>query len=304
MLSAAAATSILSLSGTHAFAASGANGQALDSPGFLSGNNVQAPVEVPVNVCGNSANAAAAGNPAFGNTCGSSSHSSHSSHSSQSSHSGSHSAPRSAPPRSAESAPKAAPRGNSESANSPATPSRSSRSDTPARSASGSAAQGDTTRSPGVGAGNNAKAPVDAPVKACGNTVGIVAALSPVTGNRCGAGHHSHRDPHPAEPPAAGKPPVTPPGTPVPRPRAATPEDPARPGGPADPRSPEVSSATDPHHVPQGRHARRPVAMETPHDLLAATGTDAALLGAAGASAGLLLGGAILYRRGRASSRR
>ncbi|MEU1157427.1 chaplin, partial [Streptomyces sp. NPDC005918] len=71
MLSAAAATSILSLSGTHAFAASEANGQALDSPGFLSGNSVSAPVDVPVNACGNSVDAAAGLNPAFGNSCAS-----------------------------------------------------------------------------------------------------------------------------------------------------------------------------------------------------------------------------------------
>ncbi|GLW02319.1 hypothetical protein Slala05_59490 [Streptomyces lavendulae subsp. lavendulae] len=35
----------------------------------LSGNLVQVPVHVPVNVCGNTVNVIALLNPAFGNTC-------------------------------------------------------------------------------------------------------------------------------------------------------------------------------------------------------------------------------------------
>jgi LPXTG-motif cell wall-anchored protein len=69
MLSAAAVTSILSLSGASAFADSEAKGQAQDSPGVLAGNTVQAPLDVPVNACGNTANVAAGLNPAFGNKC-------------------------------------------------------------------------------------------------------------------------------------------------------------------------------------------------------------------------------------------
>ncbi|MEV0318831.1 chaplin [Streptomyces sp. NPDC050658] len=68
MLTAAAATGILSLSGGGAFAAD-ADGSAADSPGILSGNSVQAPLEVPVNACGNTADAAAALNPTTGNSC-------------------------------------------------------------------------------------------------------------------------------------------------------------------------------------------------------------------------------------------
>ncbi|WP_239146181.1 chaplin family protein [Streptomyces sp. SID10815] len=66
---AAAATGILSLSGTSAFADSTANGTSSDSPGVLSGNTVQAPVEVEANVCGNTVNGVAALNSSFGNTC-------------------------------------------------------------------------------------------------------------------------------------------------------------------------------------------------------------------------------------------
>ncbi|NEB44580.1 chaplin, partial [Streptomyces sp. SID339] len=195
MLSAAAATSILSLSGASAFAAGGANGQASGSPGFLSGNNVQAPVEVPVNVCGNSVNGAGAGNPAFGNSCGSSSHA----------HGHTHSGPGAS--RSVPSAPKAASHTTDDSAR--------------PTGSTGSSAVGDAARSPGVLAGNNAKAPADVPVNACGNTTDVVAGLSPAMGNGCnaeaGAGtpshHHGqhhpgrHQDPH-RQPPSGVVPPA------------------------------------------------------------------------------------------------
>lgn len=67
MLTAAAATSILSLPGGHAFAAD-ADAAAVGSPGVLSGNTVSAPITVPVNVSGNSVNGVSALNPTFGNT--------------------------------------------------------------------------------------------------------------------------------------------------------------------------------------------------------------------------------------------
>ncbi|MFI0975489.1 chaplin [Streptomyces sp. NPDC021093] len=44
-----------------------ANGKATNSPGVGSGNLVQAPVHVPVNATGNSANVIGVLNPAFGN---------------------------------------------------------------------------------------------------------------------------------------------------------------------------------------------------------------------------------------------
>jgi hypothetical protein len=47
----------------------GAIGGAKNSPGAISGNVVQVPVDVPVNLCGNSVNIVGLLNPAFGNTC-------------------------------------------------------------------------------------------------------------------------------------------------------------------------------------------------------------------------------------------
>jgi hypothetical protein len=50
-----------------ASADAGANGGALNSPGVVSGNNVQAPVHVPVNVSGNTVSVIGLLNPAVGN---------------------------------------------------------------------------------------------------------------------------------------------------------------------------------------------------------------------------------------------
>ncbi|MEU0303201.1 MULTISPECIES: chaplin ChpH [unclassified Streptomyces] len=66
----AAATGGLVLAGAGmASADAGAQAAAIGSPGVLSGNVVQVPVHVPVNVCGNTINVIGLLNPAFGNTC-------------------------------------------------------------------------------------------------------------------------------------------------------------------------------------------------------------------------------------------
>ncbi|KOG14723.1 chaplin [Streptomyces wedmorensis] len=52
-----------------AFADADAHGVAIGSPGVLSGNVVQVPIHVPINVCGNSVNVIGALNPAAFNTC-------------------------------------------------------------------------------------------------------------------------------------------------------------------------------------------------------------------------------------------
>ncbi|WP_406137870.1 chaplin [Streptomyces sp. NBC_01089] len=52
-----------------AFADAGAGGAAVGSPGVISGNEVQVPVHIPVNLCGNTVNVIGLLNPAFGNTC-------------------------------------------------------------------------------------------------------------------------------------------------------------------------------------------------------------------------------------------
>ncbi|MFJ4703859.1 chaplin [Streptomyces anulatus] len=52
-----------------AMADSGAEAIAAHSPGVLSGNIIQVPIHIPINVCGNTVNVIGVLNPAFGNTC-------------------------------------------------------------------------------------------------------------------------------------------------------------------------------------------------------------------------------------------
>ncbi|MEU3938040.1 chaplin [Streptomyces sp. NPDC029044] len=52
-----------------AVADSGAQGAAVGSPGVISGNVIQIPINIPINVCGNTIDVIAALNPAFGNEC-------------------------------------------------------------------------------------------------------------------------------------------------------------------------------------------------------------------------------------------
>jgi hypothetical protein len=64
------AGALLALGGAApAFADSEALGGAAHSAGVLSGNVVQVPVHVPIQVCGNSVNVIALLNPALGNAC-------------------------------------------------------------------------------------------------------------------------------------------------------------------------------------------------------------------------------------------
>ncbi|MBB5120667.1 chaplin [Streptomyces eurocidicus] len=70
VVAAAAVTGGVVLAGSGvAMASSGAQGAAVDSPGVVSGNVIQVPVHVPVNLCGNSINVVGLLNPTFGNKC-------------------------------------------------------------------------------------------------------------------------------------------------------------------------------------------------------------------------------------------
>ncbi|MGW0701369.1 chaplin [Streptomyces sp. NPDC002867] len=67
---AVAAGLVLALGGAApAVADVGAEGLATGSPGVLSGNVIQLPLHVPLNLCGNSANLLGLLNPAVGSTC-------------------------------------------------------------------------------------------------------------------------------------------------------------------------------------------------------------------------------------------
>ncbi|WBO66251.1 chaplin [Streptomyces camelliae] len=64
-----AAVAVVAGGAGAASADSDASGVAAHSPGVISGNVLQIPIHVPINVCGNSVNFIGLLNPAFGNTC-------------------------------------------------------------------------------------------------------------------------------------------------------------------------------------------------------------------------------------------
>ncbi|MFH8769973.1 MULTISPECIES: chaplin [unclassified Streptomyces] len=68
---AASGAMAVAMPASAAFAADGAaaDGSAAGSPGVLSGNTVQLPVHVPVNLCGNTVNVVGLLDPAAGNVC-------------------------------------------------------------------------------------------------------------------------------------------------------------------------------------------------------------------------------------------
>ncbi|WP_330457918.1 chaplin [Streptomyces sp. NBC_00820] len=70
VLTSAAVAAVAGAAGA-ASADSGAGALAAHSPGLLSGNAIQVPVHVPVNVCGDTIDVIGLLNPAFGNTCAS-----------------------------------------------------------------------------------------------------------------------------------------------------------------------------------------------------------------------------------------
>ncbi|GAA0434211.1 chaplin [Streptomyces luteireticuli] len=281
LLSAAAASSVLAAAGGYAFADSGAQGAAAHSPGVASGNTVQAPVHVPVNVCGNTVNVVGLLNPATGNTCANGGHGHHA-HGGHTGH-GEHGQ---------------------------------------GRHEGGAQADGVAANSPGVVSGNVIQAPVHVPVNACGNSVDVVGLGNPATGNTCvnggehrpqhhPQGHDDHCTPgHPGTPahhePAHHNPPT---GHPGPKPAEHPPVGHDSPPAehsvhkPAQPGHHAVTPATP---VVKGWHrpAEHPVAApaSTPFEEKATelAHTGAGQLGMAGAaSAALLAGGTMLYRRAR-----
>ncbi|MGW4951452.1 chaplin, partial [Streptomyces parvulus] len=147
LMTMAAATGVIAAAGGAAHADSGAHGSSSGSPGVLSGNTVQAPVHVPVNVCGNTVDVVGVLNPAMGNSCAnrsggaSAGSGAHGGYGDSGGRGGSH---------------------------------------------GGAHAGGRATDSPGVGSGNHVEVPVHVPVNVCGNTVDVVGVLNPATANDCG----------------------------------------------------------------------------------------------------------------------
>ncbi|MFH8408292.1 chaplin [Streptomyces sp. NPDC018019] len=280
LITMAAASGVLAVAGGYAHADSGAQGNAAHSPGTLAGNAAQLPVDIPVQACGNSVNVVGLLNPAMGNRCDNGG--------------GSHG-------------------GRNQGRN----------------GAGGSGAQGSAQSSAGVASGNQVQAPVHTPVNACGNSVSVVGLGNPVNANGCadeggstgdgtGTGTDHGPAPHrpgPQEPRPSGDGPRNPGGP------GATGED--RAGEPVDPATGQAPHTTDTAGAVQERGPRAQMEESAPRTQIvtppkggkgekdAGGGTDgsgvehlaqtgAGALGIAlPASAGLLIGGAVLYRRAR-----
>ncbi|MFI5792769.1 chaplin [Streptomyces sp. NPDC051677] len=267
----AAATGVIAAAGGYAHADSAANGIATDSPGVLSGNSVQAPINVPVNVCGNTVDVIGALNPSFGNSCankggGASSGGGYGEHrggggSQAGNHGGNHNG---------------------------AGHNGAGHDGSGAQGGSGGAhAGGYTGGSPGVGSGNHVQVPIDVPVNVCGNSVDVVGLLNPSMGNDCasdgGSGVHT--------PPSRGHETPGKPGHPGPgKPGEHGQSNPSGPGG--------LPSASD-HLTPAGAaSAHRPAAQPAAAQL-AHTGSELPMGLVLPAGAGALLAGAVLYRKAR-----
>ncbi|WP_381800315.1 chaplin [Streptomyces niveus] len=149
LITVAAAGGVLAIGGGYAQADSAADGTASNSPGVLSGNNVQVPVHVPVNVCGNTVDVVGVLNPAMGNSCANASDGGRGSHGGND-----------------------RPGGNGSQGGH-------------GGHGGGSHAGGGAGNSPGVGSGNVIQVPIDIPVNVCGNSVDIVGVLNPAFGNEC-----------------------------------------------------------------------------------------------------------------------
>ncbi|MET8176846.1 chaplin [Streptomyces clavifer] len=214
LITMAAAGGVLALSGGYAHADAGASGGASNSPGVLSGNSIQVPIDIPVNVCGNSVNVVGLLNPTSGNDCGNGSTGAGHGHASD------------------DSAPSGHGRGGSGTSGSGSHASgpeaRDSGAGTGRHRASGATAHGEAKGSPGIASGNQVQVPVEIAVNACGNSITIGGLLNPVFGNSC-------------ENEAEALPPVVPPTphTPV--------QEPVRPVAhtPAAPQAPEARLVTE-----------------------------------------------------------
>ncbi|MFE4519793.1 chaplin [Kitasatospora sp. NPDC056783] len=277
--------SVLASTAGYAYAGGAeAQGGAVGSPGVASGNSVQVPVDVPVNLCGNTIDLIGLLNPSFGNKCANVSGGAH---------------------HAAKPAQAGQPGGGGSGVGGAGTGTGSHGGGSGSGSGSGSGtgglgggglgsseagghqgagvtvpgagASGVATNSPGVLSGNSVQAPVDVPVNACGNSVNVAGVGNPAFGNDCA--NVEKPAPKPVAPPAEG----------------CAEECPTPPQVSAE-EAPPVPRGVAPAVAAEAAVAPAPAAQ------LAHTGAGGVeLLGAAGLA--LMLGGGVLYRRARAGAR-
>ncbi|POX64866.1 hypothetical protein C3492_03775 [Streptomyces sp. Ru62] len=202
-VAAASGAMVVAFPVSAAFAADGAGAEATaaGSPGVLSGNNVQIPVHVPVNICGNTADVVGLLNPAAGNTCVNGG-----------------AAKTAGAAKSGTAKAGVARTGGAAKAGGTG--------DSGASVASGGAsAHGSTADSPGLLSGNDLQLPIDLPVNVSGNSVNVVGVGNPVFGNHSvnESGDHPSPAPHSAVPkPRAPRHPASARSHPAPHPVASS----------------------------------------------------------------------------------
>ncbi|NUR61044.1 MAG: chaplin [Catenulispora sp.] len=202
LLSAATGAAVLGGAAAASAATSATvDGATAGSPGAVSGNTVQVPADVPVQICGDTAAAAAAVDGAYGNECqitGTTAHATgFAAHSpgAVSGNVGSVAADVPVQVCGVDAAAIAA--GIKADGNSCR------------EFASSATAVGEATGSPGLISGNVLQLALNAPVQACGDSLGLIAYGDKADGNSCVSGEPEH--PHPGPPPWMPPPPMTPP---------------------------------------------------------------------------------------------
>ncbi|MER5430344.1 chaplin [Streptomyces sp. NPDC002588] len=305
LMTVAAATGVIAAAGGYAHADSGAIGSAADSPGIASGNTVQAPVNIPVNVCGNTIDVVGILNPAFGNSCADKGaghrapdgqgHRAPGGHRS----SGGYGSPGGYGDDQGYGGGSGAGHGGGLGGHHGGRNGGGYGGSGVHTGPGGAHAGGHTGGSPGVGSGNDVQAPVDVPLNVCGNSVDIVGILNPSFGNDCdNTGGYDH---------------VTPPGRGHETPGTPGHQGPGKPShqGPGKPAHPGQSNPSGPDHVPSGPGHVTPAGSVNTHQSalgtpvgpgrLAETGNELPIGLALPAGAGALLAGALIYRKARAS---
>ncbi|MEU5285333.1 chaplin [Streptomyces sp. NPDC020755] len=201
LITMAAAGGVLALSGGYAHADSGAAGTASGSPGVLSGNLIQVPIDIPVNVCGNSGTVGGLINPVFGNDC----------------ENGPTGSGGGAGPQN-----RAGGSGDAAQAGDASATDRHGEPGTGRHRAGGAGAEGVAQGSPGILSGNTIQAPISVPVNICGNSVSVIGLLNPTFGNGCSNEAEVPPPPpeQPEKPPVTPETPVTPPANQPPEPNA------------------------------------------------------------------------------------
>ncbi|MEU1487558.1 chaplin [Streptomyces sp. NPDC005752] len=223
LITMAAAGGVLALGGGYAHADAGAAGAASGSPGVLSGNSIQVPIDVPVNVCGNSVDVGGLLNPASGNDCGNgSSRSGHAYTSDGGSSSGRGSDGRASGHVDARDG------GSRASGHQDA---RESGAGTGRHRAPGTSAHAETTGSPGILSGNQVQAPVEIPLNVCGNSITVGGLLNPVFGNNCENDSEAVPPPVVPQTPHTPEKPATPDAPPAPETQLVAGEQLAHTGG-------------------------------------------------------------------------